>query len=77
MTVALGVQRSESAEIRRRGLRRVGEVLRVGHALAVSAPAHVGPGGGQELHWPDGPVEDRVGVQPALVGVGDPRHAGL
>jgi hypothetical protein len=49
----------------------VEEVERVGRAVAVGVHAVDGPGRGDELHRPDGAVEDLVTVQATAVGVGD------
>ena len=59
------------AQVTRRGEGGVVDVERICRPVAVAVDTVTGPGGGNELHRPDGVVEARVAIQPAAIGVGD------
>ena len=49
------------------------DVLGVGHVVAVTVGVIEPPRGGDELHWPNRPVELGVAVEDAIVGVANER----
>src|SRR5690606_9964916 len=73
--LAAGGVAAVGAEVAGGGERGVVELVGVAHTVAVAVGAEVGPGGGQELHRADGPVERGVAVEAAAVGVPDLAHA--
>jgi hypothetical protein len=62
---------ARDAEVSRGRQRGVEDVERVGAAVAVAVGGVTLPGGGDELHRPDGAVPHRVAVQSAVIGVAD------
>ncbi|CDZ91358.1 hypothetical protein RHRU231_820128 [Rhodococcus ruber] len=67
---------SAVAQVAPGGQGRVVDVVGIGDAVAVRVHAPTGPGLGNELHGPDGPVENRITVEAAPVGVADLGQSG-
>ena len=58
-----------AAQVATGGQRGVVHVVRVADAVAVAVSPGVPPGSGNELHRPNGTVQDGVAVQRATIGV--------